>query len=74
MASEERWRQSPIGWVPVGTARKLLGVSRQRVYALISEGKLTARDMDGTVLVSHQSVRSRIALMQGSLVMDGEEV
>jgi len=61
MLGSDGVRELPIGWIPVCSARKLLGVSRQRVYALIAEGKLMARDMDGTVLVSHQSVRARLA-------------
>lgn len=64
----QKWRQSGprsvvgITWVPVGTAARLLEVSRQRVYVLCDQGKLSAQDMDGTVLVSLSSIRNRIAM------------
>jgi len=56
-----------IGWVPVRTAAKLLSCSRQRVHQLIQEGKLVAREMDGTVLVNQQSIEARAALLQRRL-------
>jgi hypothetical protein len=38
-------------------------VSRQRCYQLIDQGKLVSMEMDGTILVSAQSVAARRALM-----------
>jgi len=52
-----------IGWIPARTARLMLGVSRQRVYQLLNEGKLSGRVVDGTVLVALRSVEARIALL-----------
>jgi hypothetical protein len=51
-------------WVPVGTARRQLAVSRQRVYELIGQGKLVSLDLDGTILVSQESVNARLDAMQ----------
>jgi hypothetical protein len=48
-----------MNWVPVRSAATLLGVSKQRVHQLIESGALSSRKMDGTVLVSLQSVSKR---------------
>jgi excisionase family DNA binding protein len=49
-------RDLNVKWVPSGTAARLMGVSRQRVYALIKSGRLTAIQMDGRNMVSRESV------------------
>lgn len=53
-----------INWVPAGTAARMLGVSRQRVYALCELGKLSAQDLDGTVLISLASINARQAMRE----------
>jgi len=47
-------------WIPVRTASKMLGVSRQRIYELIKLGGLAWCKMDGTVLVGRNSVETRM--------------
>jgi len=49
-----------VKWVPVSTAAKLLGVSKQRVHELTASGALARVDMDGTVLVGRRSIESRL--------------
>ena len=49
-----------VRWVPVSSVAKTLSVSRQRVYALINQSKLTAIKVDDTVLVSSRSVSWRL--------------
>lgn len=61
-----------VQWVPVGTARRQLSVSRQRVYELIGAGKLVSMDLDGTVLVSQESIQARIDAIQGRLMDAGD--
>lgn len=52
----------PLGmWIPVKTAARMLGVSRQRVYELIRQGGLAWCKMDNTVLVGRSSVEERIS-------------
>jgi hypothetical protein len=46
-------------WVPVSTASKLLKVSRQRIHVLIARGSLASQKVDGTVLVSYESIDRR---------------
>lgn len=58
-------------WVPVRTAKGLLGVSRQRVYAMIKQGLIAAQSIDGAVTVSSTSIRDRIASRQKELEFDG---
>lgn len=50
-----------VKWIPVRSAAKLLGVSRQRVSRLCREGSLVSVLYDGTRLVSQKSVEVRIA-------------
>jgi len=52
-----------VAWVPVRTAASSLGCSRQRIYALCQEGKLMMQSIDGTVLVSVQSIDGRLAML-----------
>ena len=56
--------EGTVAWVPVRTAAHMLGVSRQRVYQLLDDGKLMGRDIDGTILVSQRSIEGRIALLE----------
>lgn len=53
-----------LKWIPVGVAKWMLRVSRQRVYQLIQAGALVAQKANGTVLVSQRSVEARIALLK----------
>jgi hypothetical protein len=61
-----------IQWVPVGTARRILGVSRQRVYELIAAGKLSSYVLDGVILVSQESIQARVDAMQRRLFDAGD--
>jgi hypothetical protein len=58
-------RVMDTGWVPVSTARRLLGVSRQRVYQLVELGRLASMEMDGTVLIGAASIRTRLSEAEG---------
>lgn len=49
-----------VKWLPVSAVAKTLSVSRQRVYSLIDQGKLSSIKIDGTVLVSERSVSMRL--------------
>lgn len=49
-----------VKWLPVSQVAKTLSVSRQRVYALINQNKLSAIKIDDTVLVSSRSVSMRL--------------
>ena len=49
-----------VKWLPVSAVSKTLSVSRQRVYALINQSKLSAIKVDDTVLVSSRSVSMRL--------------
>lgn len=49
-----------VRWLPVSSVAKTLSVSRQRVYALINQSKLSAIKVDDTVLVSSRSVSMRL--------------
>jgi excisionase family DNA binding protein len=60
-----------MGWVPISTAAKVLGVSRQRVYQLIDEEKVGARKVDGTVLVSAVSLEQRMRSLAKEGLGDG---
>lgn len=46
-----------LDWVPVSVAASEIGVSRQRVYQLIEQGKLMARKIGNTWMISQASVR-----------------
>lgn len=46
-------------WVPTAIARRMLGVSRQRVYQLVTEGKLASQEIDGVIMISVQSIKDR---------------
>ena len=48
-----------IRWVPTAVARRMLGVSKQRVYQLISAGKVASCIIEGAVMVSVESIESR---------------
>lgn len=50
--------------VPVATVRKMLRVSKQRVYQLLGEGKLSGYQQDGVWLVSARTVEARLALLE----------
>lgn len=50
-----------VRWVPTTCARRALGVSKQRVYQLVKEGKLASCRVDGVLLISTQSIQDRIS-------------
>lgn len=55
---------SQVKWVPVAVALKMLGVSKQRVHALLKKGKLAGIRVEGTPLVSVSSIQDRIRLLR----------
>jgi hypothetical protein len=57
-------QEARTAYVPVGTARKMLNVSRQRIYQLLTDGKLNGYQQDGTWLVRLISIHSRIAYLK----------
>lgn len=55
-------------WIVTATACRLLGISRQRLYQLQSEGKLVGRQMDSRWVWNRNSVEARagqLALPEG---------
>lgn len=51
-------------YVPVGTARKLLNVSKQRIYQLLADGKLNGYQQDGTWLIRLVSIHQRLSYLK----------
>lgn len=49
-----------LNWISAKSAARRLGVSRQRVYQLTREGKISWRKMDGLVLINGTSVEDRV--------------
>lgn len=56
--------ESAMAFVSSRTAGRMLGVSRQRVQALLQEGKLSGFLVDGRWMVSTRSVEARLALLK----------
>lgn len=56
--------ESKMAYVSSKTAGKMLGVSRQRVQALLQEGKLSGCVVDGRWMISTRSVEARLALLK----------
>jgi hypothetical protein len=48
-------------WVSMATARRMLGLTRQRIYQLITEGKLIGIQTDGQWLINRRSCLDRAA-------------
>lgn len=51
-------------WVPTATAMRMLKVSKQRVYQLRKAGLLRAVVIDGTIMISLQSIEERIVWLK----------
>jgi hypothetical protein len=51
---------SAVRWVPTAVARRMLRVSKQRVYQLVKEGKLASCRLDGVLMISSRSIQDRI--------------
>jgi excisionase family DNA binding protein len=49
-----------LKWVPVSSAAKSLGVSRQRIYQLTESGLLTWCKIGSVVLISNESINARM--------------
>jgi excisionase family DNA binding protein len=47
-------------WVTTAIARRMLGVSRQRVHQLIKEGRLRSTKVHGSLMVATRSIEARI--------------
>ena len=56
--------EANVAWVPVATACRMLQVSRQRVYQLLSDGKISGKMLDRVWLINQTSIESRVALLQ----------
>jgi len=65
--------ESEVKWIPVRTAAKMLGCSRQRVWKLCHEGALSSMVMDSTRLVSRRSVEDRLGNRFGRSGDDGTD-
>lgn len=52
-----------VRWIPVKTAAKMLGVSKQMVHKLINNDVLRSVVSDGTTLVSTASIHTRITTL-----------
>jgi len=61
--SETQVKDEETAWVPVTYAARMLKVRRQRVYALLAEGKVGGRRVGGTWFVSLRSVRARMSML-----------
>lgn len=61
-----------LKWVPTGVAKKMLRISKQRVYQLVNAGLLAGCRVDGTLMVSVHSVEERIAWLKNQEEMYGE--
>jgi hypothetical protein len=57
-------REIETAWIPVSAAAKYLGVSRQRIHGLLSEGKLIGKKTDTIWLISLRSCESRRVLLE----------
>jgi predicted DNA-binding protein (UPF0251 family) len=57
-------RGSELAYVSSKTCGRMLGVSRQRVQQLLSEGKLSGCVVDGRWVISSRSVEARMALLK----------
>jgi ArsR family metal-binding transcriptional regulator len=53
-----------MDWIPVRMAAKILEVSTQRIYELISQGKLGWRKLEKTIQVSGLSVYARKEMIE----------
>lgn len=62
-----------IRWVPTAVARRMLGVSRQRVYQLVQCGRLAGARIDGVLLVSSASLEDRLKWLEDQAEMYGPE-
>lgn len=53
-----------IEWMPISWAIKELGVSYNRVYQLVNDGKLPGMRVKNTILVSRSAVQARAEYMR----------
>jgi hypothetical protein len=60
MSNGELASQGPANYVPVSTCGKMLGVTRQRVHALVKSGQLVSVKLGSTRLVSMRSVQGLV--------------
>lgn len=56
--------------IATGEARRLLGVSRQRVHQLVEEGKISGWMAAGRLVISRRSVEARLALLEKEAAQD----
>lgn len=55
---------SGVSHVPVVTASKTIGVSKQRIYQLIASGALLGIELDGVRLVSQQAIEDYVFIKE----------
>lgn len=51
-------------WVPTATAMRMLKVTKQRVYQLRKAGLVRSVVIDGTIMISLQSIEERIVWLR----------
>jgi hypothetical protein len=66
MRNGELVSTGPANYVPVSTCALWLGVTRQRVHALVKSGQLVSVKMGSTRLVSMRSVQGLVELRNRS--------
>lgn len=59
-----RVQADSVAYVATGVARRMLGVSRQRLCQLEAEGKISGQKVGGRWLWQVRSIESRIALLE----------
>ena len=52
---------SVMRWVSTAIARRALGVTRQRVYQLVDDGKLASCRIHGQLMISSASIDARLS-------------
>jgi hypothetical protein len=66
MSTVELVSTGPANYVPVSSCGLMLGVTRQRVHALIKSGQLVSVKLGSTRLVSMRSVQGLVELRNRS--------
>lgn len=61
-----------VRWVGTSVARKILGVSRQRVYQLVRDGRLAGCRVDGVLMISVVSIEERVNWLKNQEEMYGD--
>jgi hypothetical protein len=67
--AEGRWKSlveivdaGRMAWIPTAVAKRMLGISKQRVYQLVASGALAACRVQGTLFISRRSIEDRLEM------------